>query len=321
MRIIASICNGSFGLGMIIGNLTYIGFALLIEILVNKDKKHLLESNEVLFSSIAIIGTLTIFAFPNGFNLSTNKESAIYLFGSKNSGFYYYFLCVFFITLHNVENSHRYIAKVSILCILFSVAAMVTSSSNTLICLLLLLLYFVITYIMRNRLIIKPQFAIIFVALIGLFFLSGKQVNWVNDILTVFGRDLTFTGRDYIWKIFLEGFSKHPIWGVGYDFVITLKSGAIANHAHNFFLDNLVKYGIIEFISLIILILSSGKAVAKKQNKTLKGFYSLILFVILLHSLLDDVSIYLLILIFLCFDKYGCEKFRKTRFKRSSYEV
>ena len=157
MRILASVCNGHFAIGILIGNVTYIGFAILVEILIKKNENAFLDSNRILFTILVGIGILTVIIMPNGFNNSVNKADAIYFLGSKNSGFYYYVACVFFIALNAIIRKKKYLKSVSVICILSILASILTSSANTLIAFLILLCYFVSLYFIRNNKLIKPK--------------------------------------------------------------------------------------------------------------------------------------------------------------------
>ena len=116
---------------------------------------------------------------------------------------------------------------------------------------------------------------------------------------------MSFTGRDYIWSKAISMLKGSAMWGVGYDMEIILMSGAIANHAHNFFLDVLVKYGVFTFCILLWMILFIAKIIEKKQDKRLVIYFSVFLFVNLLHSLLDDMMVYILISVLITMEKVG----------------
>jgi O-antigen ligase len=83
-----------------------------------------------------------------------------------------------------------------------------------------------------------------------------------DDLVTVVGRDTTFTGRTYIWPIVLDAVWQRPLLGFGYyaataDFIRPLLLGGVgAADAHNGYLDVLLGTGIVGLVSLLFCISS-----------------------------------------------------------------
>lgn len=307
LRIVACCFNGSMFVGIIIGNVTNLGFSLLIEKILMKKPYEFINLARILFGITCFLGVVTTFGFPYGFLGASDKAKAIYFFGSKNSGFYYYILFLFFGVLYSfIDLNKQYRKVVTVYSAIFCIASIVTSSANSLICVLLLTVYLLgFSIVESNTRVFEPRKVILIIIILGVVFVSGKEISLINSIVEFFGRNLTFTGRDYIWASSIRDFKDHVLWGCGVDYSVLLPNGTVANHAHNFFLDNLVKYGAIEFCSLIALVLMVGRIIKKKTEKRIKVFYSIILFVVLLHSLMDDNSIYFLCIIFITMEFIG----------------
>lgn len=69
-------------------------------------------------------------------------------------------------------------------------------------------------------------------------------------------------------------------------------------------MDTLVKYGVINFIILMLLIFQAFVCIKNKSDKKIIVMFSFFMLVMLLHSLFDDIMIYMIILVFIVFDKY-----------------
>lgn len=308
-RLVSCYMNGTLTSNAVVGNLTYIGFALLIESLIGEDIFRFLRANEILFGFFSFSGLITTFLFPKGFG-----GNAIYFFGSKNSSFYYYFLFMFFYMLFAKYTEKTKNISSVIFTVLFCVSAIITNSANSLICMIAILVYAVGKHLIEKRTrLFSPKMMLVYVSAIAWFILYGKNTVMVNNILDTvslnnvlagFGKDITFTGRDYIWNSAFTYLQSSLVWGIGDTLNIMLPSGSVANHAHNFFVDTLVKYGVINFIILMLLIFQAFVCIKNKSDKKIIVMFSFFMLVMLLHSLFDDIMIYMIILVFIVFDKY-----------------
>lgn len=315
LRCLSIIVNRDFGIGVIIGNITYISFAILLERLIKYNNKLFIDVNRVFFGIVSFISIATNIIFPYGFLFSEEKHEAVYFLGSKNSGFYYYVLFLFFLILTYIVKENKLPVRVLLFAFFCALGAYATSSANTLLCIVVIIAYLFFVRIIENNVNFFEAKKLFFVLLVfSCIILFGKELNIINSFLELFGRNATFTGRDYIWEQNIKEYLQTPLWGVGYEFEVLLRNDSYVNHAHNFFLDNLVKYGIIEFISLLMILMITIKNIVVKKEKRLLAFYSIIFFVVILHSLFDDLSIYTLTIVFVAMEKVGERKKTNWRY-------
>lgn len=126
------------------------------------------------------------------------------------------------------------------------------------------------------------MFTFIFYVLIGSYFLANTAVGFffntsiLKSITLASGRDMTFTGRTYIWDAVLEEAAQNPIVGTGYGMFWTgaryqrleAKPGVYdIKQAHNGYIETYAQIGIIGLILLIIVLVTS-------LNKRLNGISS-----------------------------------------------
>lgn len=118
------------------------------------------------------------------------------------------------------------------------------------------------------RFLLNPVFIIIIILTMYYVILEGNTSFLGGVIRKYFGKDLTFTGRIFIWARCFECISKNPIFGVGYlnssVFYSMINVGAGA-HPHNYLIAILFYGGI---VSLIIFCLGYISAIWKYQRNS-----------------------------------------------------
>lgn len=84
-------------------------------------------------------------------------------------------------------------------------------------------------------------------------------------IIAILHRDLSFTGRTGIWGHFLEVAKKNWLCGIGkvYDYKV---EEVVFSHAHNMFLDELIKGGVIYVIMCLIFWLILDRSLRHKRD-------------------------------------------------------
>ena len=128
---------------------------------------------------------------------------------------------------------------------------------------------------------IKKHLWTIYAAVIGI--ITYIQINLVvmsssprllNFLSTVFGKNVTFSGRLYIWERTLIQIYRNPIWGYGIQKSDTLNS-IIGNQfsAHNYFLDIVYQRGLIGLIIFLVLLAAPLFLLRKKSNVTMASYY------------------------------------------------
>ena len=114
--------------------------------------------------------------------------------------------------------------------------------------------------------------ALVMAGMIGYFVLEA--------LLDALGRDLTFTGRTYIWKIALYSISESPILGYGYmsslygDFVSLVRRQIGVGDPHNAFLDIALGLGLIGvglFLAAVISALVSARRLSLGGEQRYEG--------------------------------------------------
>jgi len=300
MRVIASIINGSIYIGFALSIISYSGFLFMLEYLKKRRGiSYCLKVLSRMFFGFFLIGGITILIWPNGFNNASSKAEALYFLGSKNSSFYYFYGFLSFYCLWLLVDNKKLSFTCDVFFIIAIIASIICDSSNSAGSITVLyLVYLSIKNSNRLYRFWNPRLILLLVLILAMILLFGKQSRLLTVIFRLLGRDSTLTGRDYIWREQLLLVPNSPLWGNGIETSTVLLSSAIATHAHNFYLDIVVKYGMITFISFLAILFVVSSRITKMPRSKYKGFMVGILFVILLHNIFDDVSLYLLFTVF-----------------------
>lgn len=107
---------------------------------------------------------------------------------------------------------------------------------------------------------------------------------FLGRVFELIGRDVTFSGRDTIWKPAWKLISKAPVFGYG---MVDLKEYIGFRHAHNIFLQILCRRGIVGIAVFLILMGSLYKAASSDTVKEIRNLGLVMLFCLLLAGQFD----------------------------------
>lgn len=299
-RVISGLINGSFYIGMIIAAISYIGFVLLCEQMIYESKESFYKALGMLFGIFAILGAVSVWLFPNGFFYAGSKAEAVYLLGSKNSSFAYFLVFLLLWNLYSLRENQKLPRYGGIAILLFAVTEGICDSSNAILCLIILLFFFLL--IKHNKKIYKcctPLLLELAVVFMGIFIIFGSTSEFVGNILNALGRDFTFSGRNVLWRQAINILMANPLFGAGANQEFVLATGAVANHAHCFYLDTFAKYGILCFGTVAVMITCVMYRLSKLKKDRLLIMTGVFVFVYLVHCITEDASIYMLSVILL----------------------
>ena len=143
---------------------------------------------------------------------------------------------------------------------------------------------------------------------------AGMIPPLAHVIQSVLHKDLTFSGRTYIWESCLEMISRHPIIGYGnFDNGWIIMWHGINRNAHNLFFDILIQGGFVLLAGYLTMVFTVFKTISGDKDKK-KGILVVFLFclfvVMLCESFIDNNYIFLAFsLSLLCkYNKSGKQK-------------
>ena len=126
---------------------------------------------------------------------------------------------------------------------------------------------------------------------------AGMIPPLAHIIQSVLHKDLTFSGRTFIWEMCIERISKHPVIGYGnFDNGWIIMWHGITRNAHNLFFDILIQGGIVLLTGYLTMVFTVFKTISDDKDKR-KGILLVFLFclfvVMLCESFLDNNYIFL----------------------------
>ncbi|NLZ33331.1 MAG: O-antigen ligase family protein [Clostridiales bacterium] len=265
-----------------IGMLSY--FIILFNVI---EKERVIMYLKNYCNLLVILDLLSIFIFKSiGYMENSSVIRGIHL--SRSTFTIYLFLCVFVYLyyLYIFYKINNRIKKSIVFMILLSFLLIVISKSSTGV-LILVLLFPLMKFIKNNKRLIAMVIASMsFSILIPVLNLNSGFIN--DAINSVFGKNITFSGRKYIWNYALSHFVNNPIIGNGFNSIDSLFSKKVipiyqrvAAHSHNGFLEVFLQNGIMGLLLIIIIIFiyfSNIKYFSEFEKKLLASY--MILFIV-----------------------------------------
>lgn len=241
--------------------LSNVVICLVIENYIKDAAPALIHAFVILFELLLYINLITIILYPNGIQSHAN-----WFLGYRNAfeiTYVFASVCAFIWA----EYSGQYVRLFLLMgCIIIS-AILAGSATGLVIAILLPLLYYSRLYqikAMQIKVVIAGFLALFF----GLVFLRAQ--NYLSSLFEILGRNVTLTGRIYIWDVAIKSISKSPLFGYGMQSAETraamVKKAYGATSSHNFILEQLYNGGIVLLGLLILSFLHSFAELNKYKN-------------------------------------------------------
>lgn len=245
-KILSSLINGTsytdWG-----STLNVFGISIFTYLALRQSPKAFFKGGSLLLGSYVVINTLTVFLFPNGMYASSMYTMNFFL-SYRTAWFVFYleaaFLCLLNNELYPSKEAKSWLVFV-LVCEYLSMIKVWTATG--LLCITLGLL---LVYLWKKKRI--PSFsvkAIILVEMIlcAIIVLFHMQEKFSFLIVGILKKDITFSQRVRIWNNALNAVLKSP-W-IGYGAMNTSRAVSIlgygVNHAHCYYLNTALYYGII----------------------------------------------------------------------------
>lgn len=318
-RVISNVINDYVSINMIIGAYSYIAFVILCLTMVQKSPRDFVKAVLALFAIFSFWDIVFIFIYNNGFNYATDKAYALYLLGSKNASFMYFYVFLLALIVYCLFIDYKK-RKYFLPCIiLMLIAVLICQSGNSIVCLgIILFAYFIYTLFPGILSKINIVHLLIGNLIIIVMVYTEVSLSIFSKILSVLQKDTTYNGRDYLWKTALLYFASSPILGKGENISFFLKIGIEQSHAHSQYLDQLAKFGIVGLSFFFATIINVGKVLFTINcDKSKTGLLGVMLFVFLLHMTFDVTTTYFITLIPMIF--YSVKLLDKENAKPTVY--
>lgn len=256
-----------------------------INMLDNKDK--FLTTLENTFFVLLLINFITIILFPGGFYLNSSGYSGNYFLGYDNNLITYIFPALA-LSFTNSLNKNGKIGLKSIFLLIISFCSIIfTWSATGVVSMVIMIVLFFAYTINKKDFPIKKYIVVALCLFIGIVFLRFQNIfsfiieGWLK-------KDLTFTGRTYIWDIFIGEIKKSILIGHGIVDSKYLIRTLNAGHAHNYFLQILYQGGLVTFSMFLGFFFS---AINKTKNCKEKKYVGIVIFAYLISFIFEAYSL------------------------------
>ena len=264
------------------------------------NKKKFFTNLENTFLFLLTINLITIVLFPGGFYLNSSGYSSNYFLGYDNNLITYIFPALAL----SFTNSYGETGKVglkSIYLLIISLLSIILTWSATGVAAMLIITFLFLIYTFKKRDFPANKYIVIVLSLfVCIVFLRIQNIfsfiieGWLK-------KDLTFTGRTYIWDIFIKQIKQSLFIGHGIvDYKYLIKS-INAGHAHNYFLQILYQGGIVAFSMFLGFFFTS---INKMKNCKQKKYVGIIIFAYLISFIFEAYSLTNMFIIVLLISYY-----------------
>lgn len=277
---------------------------LLIDYSMNKNSLLTLHSLNLLFEVMVYLNLLTILIYPNGMYISsTTGYYENWLLGYDNLHIFTIILAITFSVLYSYRKDDKINLR-SKLCILICMLSIFIRWSGTaVIATSLILIYLVFPKLINKFPIfnIKSYFIAYIITFFGIVILRVQnKISYF--IVNILNKDITFTGRTFIWDYIINYIKAKPLLGYGIELSSYRYNKSYiwrSYHAHNEFLEIFYTGGIALFTVFMIILFNVIKKLYTNRNYKEVKFLSWIFLSVFVITLTEvyTISLFFLLII------------------------
>lgn len=259
---------------------------LIIQIALRRDGNVFIKISFSIIGFYVIINLLFILAnistHPNGYYRSSDSEmmAGVWLLGHKNQLRNWIIPLVASSYLWDISSGKTTTTRTLITTVAGILSAYYSDSATTFAVLLVIgILLYAITALKRyETFVLNPINGALFVGVLFFICVFMRRIPVLGSLIEdLLGRDASFTGRIGIWDSALLGIAENP-FGSGYftttKSILATDGGYIVNHAHNAYLDTLLKYGVFGFAAYMGLVVCAVQSLLKHDNARVRTVLS-----------------------------------------------
>ena len=305
---ISTILNKADISGGIFLTIRTMAICMLIDYGLKIDTKTFLDSFEFLLSTLVYMNLISILIFKDGMYVNTSVGyTENWLLGYRNLHILYILPAILVSFLNSYYTKGKLCNRNYILLVLSLLSIVLVKSSTSLVGITVLIVFLVLNKILKNEKIfnIKNYFLVYIVSFFSIVIFRIQNL-FKFIIVGILDRDLTFTGRTYIWDYVIEFIKQKPIIGYGIEesnVRLNKTTFMVSTHAHDQILEIIYKSGIVGIIVYAYILIKSVYEVYKYRKTKVSQFISIIIFAYLFMMLTEYFSLDLTMFLFVfCLD-------------------
>lgn len=277
-----------------------LSWIVLFKTNIFNNKKKFFTNLENMFLFLLTINLITIVLFPGGFYQNSSGYSSNYFLGYDNNLITYIFPALALSFTNSYGETGKVGLKSIYLLIISLLSIILTWSATGVVAISIIAVLFSI-YTFKKKDFPINKYIIIVLSLFVCIVLLRIQNIFSFIIEGWLKKDLTFTGRTYIWDIFIKQIKQSLFIGHGIvDYKYLIKS-LNAGHAHDYFLQILYQGGI---IALAMFLGFFFTAINKMKNCKQKKYAGIIIFAYLISFIFEAYTLTNMFIIVLLISYY-----------------
>ncbi len=286
---ISSVINGT-DLSVCFNNsITILVLCLIVDYGLKYDTKLFLKSFGFLLSTFIYINFISILFNPNGMYINENGFKMNWFLGYKNTHILFILPAILINFLYSYMKKQKFNFSNYLLLVVSILSTFIVDNSTGIVGLFILTLFLLFKKIFNYEKIFNIINYFILSAILFFSIIVFRVQNYFSYfIVNVLHKNITFTGRVYIWDKAIDFIKNKPLIGYGN---ISFKYSDVVLSTHNTILGIMHKIGIIGIISFFSIVFVSIKQLWINRNNYLCKFVSIIFLAYFIMMLTEAYSL------------------------------
>lgn len=262
-----------------------LGAFVCVQTMLNRNTKKTIDTLFLLMTFLLLINLIVYFIFPMGLNNMYEEDQRMYFLGVPNVIAYSVLLTMLLCFIRNIDRKDVYAYGSLILC---TITSLLFHSASGFMAFIIMF----VSYLIYSKQIKWLTFknVIILACIVEVIFVGGGQGIFESFIEIVLNKDITFTGRTYIWQEAIQVIADNPLLGVGRSTIAVEAWMGRDTYCHNAFLDIGIKAGVLGIIAFLLILLKIYHNIFKRKFFTTERIYSSALLGFLVIGLMEGLE-------------------------------
>ncbi|MDD3241996.1 MAG: hypothetical protein PHQ64_04440 [Bacilli bacterium] len=294
---ISSIINKTANFYAIKDILNILFLCLIVDYGTRKDSTNFFKSLSLILTTLVYINFLTIFLNPTGMYSSKTGYIENWFLGYKNTHILFIIPAIMFSFLCEYKEDKKLSFPDYLLLAVSIISTIKVNNGTGLIGIFIITIFILSKKVFDNKTIFNiKNYIITYIAsfLLIVFFRAQNIFSYL--IVDILGKDITFTGRTFIWDKALLYIKQKPLLGYGN---VSFEFNKYIFSTHNAILGILHKTGIIGLTAFVIFVLKGINPLWKNRDKYISKFVSIVIFSYLLMMITESYNFIYYIYIFI----------------------
>lgn len=284
----SSLINGTDILFCLKDIIKIFGLSLLTEYGIKYDKNNFIKSASFFLSILVYINLISIIKYPIGLYMNKTGYIENWFLGYKNTHILYILPGILFNFLNGYNKKNQLTIYNYIFFIISFISTLLVNNGTGIIGLFIILLFLLFSkYISKVNIINIKNIIIAYIFLFFGIIIFRLQNIFKFLIVDILHKDLTFTGRTYIWDKAIKMISSKPLLGYGN---VSFEYNKIIYSTHNMVLGVLHKTGIIGLFLFLCMMFVTIKELYFTRKENVSKLLCVFLIVYLIMMLTESYS-------------------------------